>query len=76
VEYLGDTVEALVLAAGLGFRIAERPITMTHRETGTASAGMLASVWYIVRVMTAIELMHGRRRAQPAPLPSAHGAVP
>jgi glycosyltransferase involved in cell wall biosynthesis len=76
VEYLGDTVEALVLAAGLGFRIEERAITMTYRETGTASAGVFASAWYIVRVMTAIELMHGRRRAQPPPLPSDHGVLP
>lgn len=76
VEYLGDTVEALVLAAGKGFTIAECPTVMVPRETGTASAGVLASIWYIVRVMTAIELMHGRRSRQPPALPSDHGARP
>jgi len=76
VEYLGDTVEALVLAASQGFVIVERPTRMTHRETGAASASVLASIWYIVRVLTAIELMHGRRRGQPPAIPSDHGARP
>lgn len=76
VEYLGDTVEALVLAASRKAIIEERPITMSQREHGRPSAGIVASVWYIVRVMTAIELQHGRKaRRQPA-LPSDHGVVP
>ncbi|WP_199223898.1 glycosyltransferase family 2 protein [Paraconexibacter algicola] len=76
VEYLGDTVEALVLAAARGAVIAERPVGMSQREHGTGSAGVLASIWYIVRVLAAIELMHGRRRRQPPALPSDHGGKP
>ncbi len=70
VEYLGDTVEALVIAGESGSRIAERPVHMHDRSAGVASAGPVASAWYVVRVLVAIELMRGRRPDPPPPLPN------
>jgi glycosyltransferase involved in cell wall biosynthesis len=67
VEYLGDTVEALIQAGRAGARILECPITMAPRAHGAGSAGAAASLWYVLRVIIAIELLHKRRAA---PLPS------
>lgn len=61
VEYLGDTVEALIEAGRAGAKIIERPIAMTPRVHGEASAGAAASLWYVLRLLVAIELQHKRR---------------
>jgi glycosyltransferase involved in cell wall biosynthesis len=61
VEYLGDTVEALIEAGRSGAKIVEHPISASPRSHGSGSAGTLASIWYIARVLIAIELMHNRR---------------
>lgn len=74
-EYLGDTVEALVVAGREGARVQEVAVHMSARETGQASAGTLASSWYVLRVLLAIELMP-RGPRHPAPLPGDHGALP
>lgn len=73
VEYLGDTVEALIEAGRAGAKIVEHPISASARAHGSGSAGVLASVWYVGRVLLATELMHNRRRRRPTSLPSAHG---
>lgn len=62
VEYLGDTVEALIEAACAGAKVVEHPIAMTPRAHGGGTAGSIASVWYVMRVVIAIELQHKRRR--------------
>lgn len=61
VEYLGDTVEALILAGRADAKVIEVPVTMAERQHGEPSAGTFASVWYTARVLLAIELMHRRR---------------
>jgi glycosyltransferase involved in cell wall biosynthesis len=61
VEYLGDTVEALIEAGRAGASIVELPITMTQRAHGRGRAGALASLWYVARVIIAIELQYKRR---------------
>ncbi|HEV7585636.1 MAG TPA: glycosyltransferase family 2 protein [Solirubrobacteraceae bacterium] len=61
VEYLGDTVEALIEASLAGAKIVEHPIAMTPRAHGSGTASSLASVWYVLRVIVAIELQHKRR---------------
>jgi glycosyltransferase involved in cell wall biosynthesis len=74
VEYLGDTVEALIEAGRAGAKIVEHPISASPRAHGSGSAGVLASIWYVARVLIAVELMHNRRRRSPSSsLPSAHG---
>jgi glycosyltransferase involved in cell wall biosynthesis len=76
VEYLGDTVEALIAAGREGFRVTEEPITMSPRAAGVSSASFVASLWYLVRVMIAIGLRLGAKRETRASLPDSHGAVP
>jgi glycosyltransferase involved in cell wall biosynthesis len=66
VEYLGDTVEALIEAGCAGARIVEYPIAMTPRVYGHGSAGSIASLWYVLRLLIAIELQH-KRRGSPSP---------
>lgn len=70
VEYLGDTVEALILAGQASAKVIEVPVGMSARQHGEPSANLLASVWYVLRVLLAIELMH-RRTARPVTLRDA-----
>lgn len=74
VEYLGDTVEALIVAGRSGAVVVEHPIAMSARAHGNSSSRRLASLWYVLRVVIAIELMHNRRRNQPLRRPSTLGA--
>ncbi|MCU1488990.1 MAG: glycosyl transferase [Acidimicrobiaceae bacterium] len=73
VEYL-DSVEALIEAGRAGAKIVEHPITMTPRAYGRGSAGAIASMWYVTRVLVAIELQHKRRNVPLERLP-ADGAL-
>lgn len=75
VEYLGDTVEALIEAGRAGAKIVECPISASPRAHGSGSAGTLASIWYIARVLIAIELMHNRRLRSSAAAKD-HGGAP
>lgn len=68
VEYLGDTVEALIEAGCAGAKVVEHPIAMTPRTHGSSSAGSLASLWYVLRLLIAIELQHKRRADLPTSL--------
>jgi glycosyltransferase involved in cell wall biosynthesis len=60
-EYLGDTVEALVIAHRAGLRITQVPVSMRARETGTASTNPLRSAVYLFRVVVAVGLAMVRR---------------
>jgi glycosyltransferase involved in cell wall biosynthesis len=73
VEYLGDTVEALIDAGCAGAVIVEHPIAMAPRAHGKASAGALTSFWYVLRVIVAIELVHKRSKVPLRPLPDHSG---
>jgi glycosyltransferase involved in cell wall biosynthesis len=55
-EYLGDTVESLVIAARHGCRVVQVPVSMRKRETGSASQGTLRSVLYLARACAALVL--------------------
>ena len=56
-EYLGDTIEALVLAGRNGFAVGEVPVTMRERQGGQPTAGPLSSAWYVVRVLTLLAVL-------------------
>jgi hypothetical protein len=71
VEYLSDSVEALIDAGRTGARVIEHPVAMSPRQMGTPSASRLAGVWHVVRVIVAMELMHKRRARAPASLPGS-----
>ncbi|MCD2188471.1 glycosyltransferase family 2 protein [Actinomycetospora soli] len=60
-EYLGDTVEALVLASRAHLRIAQVPVAMRERTAGTPSQNAFRSSAYLARVVTAIVLAVARR---------------
>ena len=60
VEYLGDTFEALVAAGRRGAKVVEEPINAVRRRHGRPSAGLVASGWYVLRVLTAASLIESR----------------
>jgi glycosyltransferase involved in cell wall biosynthesis len=55
-EYLGDTVESLVIAVRAGCRVRQVPVSMRRRTTGRASQGSLRSVLYLARAVVALGL--------------------
>lgn len=63
-EYLGDTVEALVIAHRAGLRIVQVPVSMRTRDTGMASHNPVRAAVYLARAMAAVGLALMRRRPQ------------
>lgn len=53
-EYLGDTIEALVVAAQSGLKISQIPVKMYARQAGVASANPIKSALYLVRALIAL----------------------
>jgi glycosyltransferase involved in cell wall biosynthesis len=74
-EYLGDTVEALVLASRADLRIAQIPVAMRERTTGTPSQNAFRSSAYLLRVVTAIMLAVARRAPIVRPGSTAEAAA-
>lgn len=54
VEYLGDTVESLVLAARAGFVIKQVPVSMSPRLQGTPSQSPFKATLFLARVGLAV----------------------
>ncbi|MGV8876603.1 MAG: glycosyltransferase family 2 protein [Rhodoglobus sp.] len=53
-EYLGDTVEALVIVARSGCQIAQVPVAMRVRQGGVASQGLFTSFRHLARLFVAV----------------------
>lgn len=53
-EYLGDTIEALVIAASAGLEITQLPVAMRERQGGEPSHGPIKSAVYLLRACTAL----------------------
>jgi glycosyltransferase involved in cell wall biosynthesis len=53
-EYLGDTVEALVIAARAGLRIRQVPVAMRPRQGGEPSHRPVKAAVYLVRAFVAL----------------------
>jgi glycosyltransferase involved in cell wall biosynthesis len=62
VEYLGDTVEALLLAVYAGLDVREVPTTMRTRAGGVPSSRNLRLVWHYLRLLLMIALTASPRR--------------
>jgi len=60
-EYLGDTVEALVVAHRAGLTITQVPVSMRVRSCGRASTDPVRSAVYLLRVVVAVGLAMVRR---------------
>jgi len=60
-EYLGDTVEALVIAARAGLRVTQIPVEMRPRTTGAPSQHWVKSTVYLGRVFLALAMSRLRR---------------
>ena len=60
-EYLGDTVEALVVAHRAGLTITQVPVAMRARANGRASTAPVRSAVYLLRVVVAVALAMVRR---------------
>ena len=67
-EYLGDTVESLVLAHKAGLRIAQVPVAMRPRAAGQPSQSPLRATAYLLRASLVLLLAVVRRRP---PMPSS-----
>ena len=61
VEYLGDTVETLAMAARRGFRIEQVPVAMRVRTTGKPSHAFGMATIYLVRALVVLVLALIRR---------------
>jgi glycosyltransferase involved in cell wall biosynthesis len=60
-EYLGDTVESLVIAVRTGCTVTQVPVAMRLRTSGRASQSTLRSVLYLARAVVALALALVRR---------------
>jgi glycosyltransferase involved in cell wall biosynthesis len=60
-EYLGDTVESLVMAARAGLRVTQVPVAMHPRLTGTPSQTPLRAALYFGRALMILVLARIRR---------------
>jgi len=61
VEYLGDTVETLVRALRLGYRVSQIPVAMRQRQMGTPSQSPLKAMLYLGRAFLTLFLALVRR---------------
>jgi glycosyltransferase involved in cell wall biosynthesis len=61
-EYLGDTVESLVIAARGGLSVAQVPVSMRPRQAGAPSQGSIKSTLYLGRAVLALFVALTRRR--------------
>ena len=62
-DYLGDTVESLVIAHRNGFKISEVPVNMNQRLHGIPSQNFLRSLWYLGRALLVIILTVLRKKS-------------
>lgn len=53
-EYLGDTVEALLLACQAGFRVVEVPVSMRVRAAGIPSTQNLKLIYHYLRALVSL----------------------
>jgi glycosyltransferase involved in cell wall biosynthesis len=61
VEYLGDTVETLAMAARGGYRIEQVPVAMRERAAGVPSHSPVKAAVYLSRAMVTLVLALVRR---------------
>ena len=60
-EYLGDTVESLVIATRMGCTVTQVPVDMRPRAAGRASSSPLRAAIYLLRAVVALGMAVVRR---------------
>lgn len=63
-EYLGDTIEAIVIASRSGLTLTQVPVAMRQRVTGAPSHGPVKSAVYLFRAMLAYVLGYLRPKSE------------
>lgn len=66
-EYLGDTLESLVMAVRAGLQIRQVPVAMRMRAAGTPSTSPVKSAVYLLRASLALLLALMRRKPATGP---------
>ena len=66
-EYLGDTIEALVIAARAGLVIRQRPVAMRDRQGGTPSQNTLKATLHLMRACLALGIALTKPRQKVGP---------
>jgi glycosyltransferase involved in cell wall biosynthesis len=61
-EYLGDTVESLIIAHHAGIKITEVPVSMKYRENGNPSQNIFKSSWHLIRALLIVFLTLLRKK--------------
>lgn len=69
VEYLGDTVDSLVMAIRSGLTVSQVPVEMRVRQAGTPSNNPLKSTIYLLRTMFSLFVSLTRRPIKTKKLP-------
>lgn len=64
-EYLGDTLDSLVVACHAGLTVTQVPVAMRPRKHGTPSQGPIGSTLYLGRSLFALTLALLRRPRRP-----------
>lgn len=62
-DYLGDTVESLVIAHKAGLEISEISVLMNQRIHGNPSQNFLRSIWYLGRALLVVILTFLRKKS-------------
>jgi hypothetical protein len=66
-EYLGDTVESLIIAVRAGLTIRQVPVTMHARRGGRPSQNPIWATLYLARALLALGVALTRRRDRENP---------
>lgn len=61
-DYLGDTVESIVIAHKYGINISEVSVEMNQRLYGSPSQNLIKSTWYLMRVLIVVFLATLRKK--------------
>ena len=68
-DYLGDTVESLLLAHAAGLRLCQQPVRMRSRSGGLPSTPPLRSTLYLLRALLVLVVFLARGRSHRGPVP-------
>jgi glycosyltransferase involved in cell wall biosynthesis len=63
-DYLGDTVESLLLAHSAGLRLCQQPVRMRSRSGGLPSTSPLRSTLYLLRALLVLVVFLARGRSR------------